>query len=96
MFHTFPTTNGIKKAYTLSPLLFNFALDYTIRKVLVNQEGLKLNGTEKLLVYDDNVIIPGGTIHTINKNTEALVVTTKETGLEVNAEKTQNFVMLHN
>jgi len=38
----------------------------------------------------------GGTIHTINKNTEALVVTTKETGLEVCAEKTQNFVTLHN
>ena len=32
--------------------------------------------------------------HTINKNIEALVVTTKEAGLEVNAEKTHNLVML--
>jgi hypothetical protein len=91
----FPTTNGMKQAYTLSPLLFNFALDCTVRKVLVNQEGLKLNGTKQLLVHDDNVIILGGSIHTMNKNTEDLVFTTKENGLEVNAEKTQNFVMLH-
>jgi hypothetical protein len=31
----------------------------------------------------------GGSIHTINKNTEALVVTSKEIVLEVNAEKTK-------
>ena len=41
------------------------------------------------------MMIMGGSIHTTNKNTEALVVTTKETGLEVNTEKTQNLVMLH-
>jgi hypothetical protein len=31
----------------------------------------------------------GGSLHTINKNTEALVVFSKETGLEVNADKTK-------
>jgi len=36
MSDTFPTTIGMKQANTLSPLLFNFALGYTIRKVLVN------------------------------------------------------------
>ena len=82
----FPIRNGLKQGDALSPLLFNFALEYAIRRVQVNQEGLKLNGTHQLLAYADYVNIMGGSVHTVEENAEALVVTTKETGLEVNAD----------
>jgi len=39
------------------------------------------------LVYADDVNVLGGSIHTTKKQTEALVAASKETGLEVNAEK---------
>ena len=35
----------------------------------------------------------GRCLHTIQKNTEAFVVTSKEIGLEVNADKTEYMVM---
>ena len=45
-----------------------------------------MNGTYHLLVYADNVNILGGSICTIKKNTKAVVVAGKETGLEVNGD----------
>jgi hypothetical protein len=73
-------------------LLFNFALEYTIRRVQISQDGFKLNGTHQLSVYADDVNILGGTVRTVKKITEALVVASKETGLEENADETKYMV----
>jgi len=74
-------------------MLFNFPLEYTIRRVQVNQDGLKLNGTHQLLDYADDVNILGGSIHTLKENAEALVAATRETGLEVSADKTKYMIV---
>jgi hypothetical protein len=54
---------------------------------------LKLNGTHQLLAYVHDVNILGESVHTVKENAEALVVATKEIGLEVNADKTKYMVM---
>jgi len=68
----------------------NFALEYTIRRVQVNQYGLKLNGAFQLMAYAENVNMLGGSV---KKNAGALVVANKESGLEVNADKAKYMVM---
>ena len=63
----FPIRNGLKQGDALSPLLFNFVLAYAIRRVQVNQDGLKLNGTHQLLAYADDVNILGGSVDIVKK-----------------------------
>jgi hypothetical protein len=91
----FPIKTVLIKGDALSPLLFNFALEYAIRRVQVNQDGLKLHGTYQLLVYAADVNVLRESTHAMKKKAEVSVglVASKETGLEVNAEKTEYMVM---
>ena len=79
----YPIKSGLKQGDALSPLFFNSASVYVFRKVQTNQNDLKLDCMHQNLIYaTDGNILYGG-IHTIQKNTETLVITNKENGLEV-------------
>jgi hypothetical protein len=86
------TANG---AMAMSPLLFNFALESAIRKVLEIQMGLKLNGTHQLLAYADVMNLLGDNIDTLKKNTETFIDASKEIGLEINVDKTKYMLLSH-
>jgi hypothetical protein len=93
----FPIQHGLKYGDASSLLLFNFALGYAIRKIQENQVGLKLKGTQQLLVNADDVnLLDDNNIDTIKKNTGTLIDASKKVGLEVNTEKTKYiFLSLH-
>jgi len=67
----------LKQNDDLPSLFFNYALEYAIRRVQVNQDGLKFNGTHQLLVYADNVHKMGRSVHTIKKNKDGFVASNR-------------------
>jgi hypothetical protein len=90
----FDVQNGLKQEGASSPLLFNFVLEYAIRKVQENQDLMELNETQ-LLIFADGVNILGKHIHinAVKKNKEALLEPSSEGALEVSTGKIKYVVM---
>jgi len=58
-------------------------------RIMKSEIRLTLHATRQLLVYAGDVHIPAGNIVITNKNTEVLVVASREIGLDVYKEKTE-------
>ena len=86
----FPSQSGVKQGGSLSLLLFNLAVEYVIRRLQANQDGLNLSDAHQLLVYAD-VNILSESIHTMKKNTITLFVAGKRIS-EVNAQRAKYMV----
>ena len=72
----------MKQGDALSPLLFNFALEYAIRKVQETNLGLDMNGTHQ--AYADDLNLIGDDTRTIERNADVLLNACKDIGLAVN------------
>ena len=79
----------MKQGDALSPLLFNFALEYAIRKVQETKLGLDVNGTHQKLAYTVYVNLIGDDIRTVERNADVLLNTCKDINLAVNIRKTK-------
>jgi len=78
----FLSHSDVKQWDSLLPLLFNFALEYAIRKTAIEWN----TSADDVNVLDEN-------INTIKKNTETLLDASREVGLEINTEKTKYIIM---
>ena len=78
----------MKQGDALSPLLFNFTLEYAVKKVQEINLGLDMNGTHQVLAYADDVNLIGDDIR-IERNADVLLNACKEIGLAVNTGKTE-------
>ena len=68
----------MKQGDALSPLLFNFGLEYAIRKVQETNLGLGMNGTHQVLAYADDVNLIIDDIRTIERNADVLLNACKD------------------
>jgi hypothetical protein len=71
------------------PLLFNFTLEYALRKVQESKIGLILDGRHQLLAYAYEVNLLGDNTDTVKRNVEIVIDSSREIGVEINEEKTR-------
>jgi Reverse transcriptase (RNA-dependent DNA polymerase). len=78
----------LKQGDALSPLLFNFTLEYAVKKVQEINLGLDMNGTHQVLAYADDVNLIGDDIR-IERNADVLLNACNDIGLAVKTGKTK-------
>ncbi|CAG4934632.1 unnamed protein product [Colias eurytheme] len=85
----FAVISGLKQGDALSPLLFNLALEYVIRKVLCLNGGVNLNGQHKVIGYADDLAMVGETKQQVTEAVACLKEEAAKIGLSINDTKTE-------
>lgn len=85
----FDVVTGLKQGDALSPVLFNFVLEYAIRKVCALNGGVNINGQHKVIGYADDLALLGERKQHVVDSVSCLQQEASKIGLSINHDKTE-------
>ena len=80
----------------MSPVLFNLAVEYVIRKLMYAGRSLDLGCKISVVGFADDLVLLCEDAETIKLNTTMLMKAGKEVGLKINTDKTKYMVSKRN
>lgn len=82
---------GVRQGCALSPILFNYVIDWVLSKALADHHGVRINETYALtdLAYADDIVILADSHSAIQNAVDNIVAMSKEVGLSINTSKTK-------
>ena len=97
MSEAFEVNTGLKQGDALSPMLFNLALEKTIREIQKEPTGITI-GERKIQVlgFADDLYILGSSLNDTKKAAQVLEQAAGKIGLKINKEKTKIMKLLEN
>lgn len=85
----FPTQCGLKQGDGLAPLLFNLALEHTIRQIPIDTKGTLFFKSTQLVAFADDINILSRSAQRAKETLLNLDDAAKEVGLQINESKTK-------
>jgi hypothetical protein len=86
---TFDIRQGLKQGDGLTPMLFNLALEYVIRKLPADANGTLEYKMNQAVGYADDIRLLGISARSVNEVYEELKITAEKIGLNINVNKTK-------
>jgi len=83
------TQSGVKQGNILAPTLFNLALEYVVRKSIVETTGSIWSKSVQIFAFADDVDMTARNIPTLSECYNSFKQSAKTVGLHINNEKTK-------
>ena len=90
---TFPLSSGVRQGCPLSPVLFNYAIDWIMINALRDYQGVQVTNDFWVsdLEYADDVVLLGTNFESLSSVLERITVYAAQLGLHINTAKTKAF-----
>ena len=88
---SFEITTGVRQGDVLSPVIFIVVVDWIMKRVISDEDGIKWLGKDRVadLEYADDIALLSEDASSMNRMTEKLAQEASKVGLEINKRKTK-------